>query len=231
MITEACPANMGVVPPAAGSTRCWRAVRRPGALLIMDEVLTGFRVTGAGWYGRRRRGRRPGDVRQGDGRRAALRRVRRAGRDHGEARPGRAGLPGGHAVGEPARHRRRAGHAARCTPECTRGWTSPRAAAQAASGGARRRGGPGGCQRRAACSRLPRRTGRCGTSPRPRTVHAAYAAFFHAMLDRGVYLPPSAFEAWFVSAAHDEEALPGRRRSAAPVPPPRPWPDPRRSSA
>ena len=28
-----------------------------------------------------------------------------------------------------------------------------------------------------------------------------YPAFFHAMLDRGVYLPPSAFEAWFVSAA------------------------------
>ena len=35
----------------------------------------------------------------------------------------------------------------------------------------------------------------------------AYAAFFHAMLDRGVYLPPSAFEAWFLSAAHDEAAL------------------------
>jgi len=34
-----------------------------------------------------------------------------------------------------------------------------------------------------------------------------YRAFFHAMLDAGVYLPPSAFECWFVSAAHDEEAL------------------------
>jgi glutamate-1-semialdehyde 2,1-aminomutase len=34
-----------------------------------------------------------------------------------------------------------------------------------------------------------------------------YAAFFHAMLDHGVYLPPSAFEAWFVSAAHDDNAL------------------------
>ena len=29
-----------------------------------------------------------------------------------------------------------------------------------------------------------------------------YAAFFHAMLDRGVYLPPSGYEAWFLSAAH-----------------------------
>jgi glutamate-1-semialdehyde 2,1-aminomutase len=27
------------------------------------------------------------------------------------------------------------------------------------------------------------------------------------MLDRGVYLPPSAYEAWFVSAAHDDRAL------------------------
>jgi glutamate-1-semialdehyde 2,1-aminomutase len=35
----------------------------------------------------------------------------------------------------------------------------------------------------------------------------AYAAFFHGMLDAGVYLPPSAFEAWFVSAAHDDAAL------------------------
>jgi glutamate-1-semialdehyde 2,1-aminomutase len=36
---------------------------------------------------------------------------------------------------------------------------------------------------------------------------AAFAAFFHAMLGRGVYLPPSAYEAWFVSAAHDERAV------------------------
>jgi glutamate-1-semialdehyde 2,1-aminomutase len=34
-----------------------------------------------------------------------------------------------------------------------------------------------------------------------------YKAFFHAMLDAGVYLPPSAFEAWFVNAAMDDAAL------------------------
>jgi glutamate-1-semialdehyde 2,1-aminomutase len=34
-----------------------------------------------------------------------------------------------------------------------------------------------------------------------------FKRFFHAMLDQGVYLAPSAFEAGFVSAAHDEEAL------------------------
>ena len=36
---------------------------------------------------------------------------------------------------------------------------------------------------------------------------AAYAAFFHAMLNGGVYLPPSPYEAWFLSAAHDDEAV------------------------
>lgn len=39
------------------------------------------------------------------------------------------------------------------------------------------------------------------------TDEAAYKAFFHAMLDQGVYLPPSAYEAWFLSSAHDERAV------------------------
>jgi len=50
----------------------------------------------------------------------------------------------------------------------------------------------------------------------------AFRAFFHAMLERGVYLPPSAFEAWFLSAAHDDgaigrilDALPHAARAAA----------------
>ncbi|MCT2089625.1 glutamate-1-semialdehyde 2,1-aminomutase [Micrococcus terreus] len=34
-----------------------------------------------------------------------------------------------------------------------------------------------------------------------------YGPFFHAMLEHGVYLPPSVFEAWFVSAAHDDAAM------------------------
>jgi glutamate-1-semialdehyde 2,1-aminomutase len=32
----------------------------------------------------------------------------------------------------------------------------------------------------------------------------AYAAFFRAMLSRGIYPPPSQFEAWFLSAAHTD---------------------------
>jgi glutamate-1-semialdehyde 2,1-aminomutase len=44
-----------------------------------------------------------------------------------------------------------------------------------------------------------------------------FAAFFHAMLDAGVYLPPSAFEAWFVSAAIDDDALGELESALAPA--------------
>lgn len=54
-----------------------------------------------------------------------------------------------------------------------------------------------------------------------RTDTRQYAAFFHTMLAHGVHLPPSAFEVWFVSAAHDDdttariaEALPHAARAA-----------------
>ena len=37
--------------------------------------------------------------------------------------------------------------------------------------------------------------------------HAMYARFFHAMLDRGVFLPPSGYEAMFVSSSHDDDTV------------------------
>jgi glutamate-1-semialdehyde 2,1-aminomutase len=40
-----------------------------------------------------------------------------------------------------------------------------------------------------------------------RQAQYRFRAFFHSMLDQGVYLPPSAFEAWFVSTAHDSRAI------------------------
>src|SRR5262249_57907813 len=50
LITEACPANMGVVPPSLGFNELLAALcREYGSLLVMDEVLTGFRGTRAGW--------------------------------------------------------------------------------------------------------------------------------------------------------------------------------------
>jgi len=36
---------------------------------------------------------------------------------------------------------------------------------------------------------------------------AVFGKFFHAMLDNGVWLPPSAYEAWFISAAHNDDDL------------------------
>ena len=43
----------------------------------------------------------------------------------------------------------------------------------------------------------------------------AFARFFRAMLDRGVVLPPSQFEAWFVSLAHDDQAVDATIAAAA----------------
>ena len=34
-----------------------------------------------------------------------------------------------------------------------------------------------------------------------------FGPFFHSMLEQGVYLPPSVFEAWFLSGAHDDDAV------------------------
>ncbi|NTW42564.1 MAG: aminotransferase class III-fold pyridoxal phosphate-dependent enzyme, partial [Cellulomonadaceae bacterium] len=49
-----------------------------------------------------------------------------------------------------------------------------------------------------------------------------YPAFFHSLLASGVHAPPSVYEAWFVSAAHDDDAvghvldaLPAAARAAA----------------
>ena len=67
-------------------------------------------------------------------------------------------------------------------------------------------------------------------SERPVTDFAAaqasetwrYPPFFHTLLERGVYPPPSAFETWFVSAVLDDNAfervaaaLPAAARAAA----------------
>ena len=51
-----------------------------------------------------------------------------------------------------------------------------------------------------------RRDRRAGLRQRHQST-AAYAAFFHSMLRSGVYLPPSVYEAWFLSAAHDDRAV------------------------
>ena len=52
VISEAAAGNMGVVPPLDGFNAALRRITAAhGALLILDEVMTGFRVSRSGWYG------------------------------------------------------------------------------------------------------------------------------------------------------------------------------------
>jgi glutamate-1-semialdehyde 2,1-aminomutase len=44
--------------------------------------------------------------------------------------------------------------------------------------------------------------------------HRRFAAFFQGMLARGVHLPPSGYEAWFICAAHDTDAIDATRDRA-----------------
>ena len=114
MIVEPVAGNMGVVPPAAGFLAGLRDLcTRHGALLIFDEVITGFRVAYGG--AQERYGVRPdltclGKIIGGGlpvgaygGRADLMRHVAPLGRR----------VPGGHAVGKPARRGRRPGHPAR----------------------------------------------------------------------------------------------------------------------
>src|SRR5690606_3507895 len=62
VITEAAAANMGVVPPKPGfNSELASITKRHGALLILDEVLTGFRAGPAGWWGLEASGAVAGD--------------------------------------------------------------------------------------------------------------------------------------------------------------------------
>lgn len=211
VITEACPANMGVVPPASGFNELVAALcREHGALLIMDEVLTGFRVTRSGWYGR--------EGVAGD--------LMTFGKVMGGGLPaaafgGRAEImnllapsgpvyQAGTLSGNPLATAAGLATLHECTPEVYA--RVDQAAATVAKLAAEALTAAG----------VPFRLQEAGslfsvflgvTEPirdfgaaRGQSA-AAFAAFFHAMLDGGVYLPPSPFEAWFLSAAHDDAAI------------------------
>ena len=217
ILAEPYPANMGLVPPpAASSSCCASSPTESGALLVFDEVISGFRVAPGGAQELRRRHARPDRDGQGHRRRAARRGVRRAGRAAQPHRAGRRRLPGGHAEREPARGRRRPRRAP-ATSTTTPTSSSPR----------RRARSPPACARRPAParSRSPRRTGLLTVffSAEPVTDYAgaaacdteAHAAWCRALLARGVYPPPSQFEAWFPSLAHTPEHVERTLEAAA----------------
>ena len=226
VITEACPANMGVVPPAGGfNDMLAELCHEHGALLIMDEVLTGFRVTHSGWYGREGVA---GDLMtfgkvMGGGLPAAAFGGRAEIMDR--LAPGGPVYQAGTLSGNPLATAAGLATLRACTPEVYSRLDEVSAIIAKLAGDA------------LTASGVPFRLQQAGSlfsvflgTDRPvrdfgearGQSSAAYAAFFHAMLDGGVYLPPSPYEAWFVSAAHDDEAveriaeiLPGAAQAAA----------------
>ena len=142
IIVEPVAGNMGVVPPAEGYLAGLRAAcDRTGALLVLDEVITGFRVACGGAqerYGVRADLTCLGKVIGGGlpvgafgGRRELMARARARG----------ALLPGRHALGQPAGHhgRRRRSCASWPRPGSTSAWRRAAPALEAASARAARR--------------------------------------------------------------------------------------------
>jgi glutamate-1-semialdehyde 2,1-aminomutase len=211
VITEACPANMGVVPPAAGFNELLAALcREHGALLIMDEVLTGFRVTRSGWYGREGVA---GDLMTfGKVMSGGLPAAAFGGRAEIMDRLAPAGpvYQAGTLSGNPLATAAGLATLRAAVPDVyTQVDQAAAAVAKLAGEALTAAGVPFRLQEGGSLfsvflgvSGLVRDFGEArGQSS------AAYAAFFHAMLSRGVYLPPSPFEAWFLSAAHDDGAI------------------------
>ncbi|WP_420832047.1 glutamate-1-semialdehyde 2,1-aminomutase [Nocardia huaxiensis] len=225
VITEAAAGNMGAVAPQPGFNEGLRKITREhGALLIMDEVMTGFRVSASGWYGI-------------DGVAGDL-------YTFGKVMSG--GLPAA-AFGGRAEIMN---HLAPLGPVYQAGTLSGNPVAVAAGLATLQ---AADAEVYAALDRNADRLGKLFTealsaegvphqvqfagnmvsvffAESPVTDYAAakasqtwrFPAFFHALLDHGVYAPPSAFEAWFVSAALDENAfdriaaaLPAAARAAA----------------
>jgi glutamate-1-semialdehyde 2,1-aminomutase len=211
VITEACPANMGVVPPAAGFNELLRSLcDGAGALLIMDEVLTGFRVSPCGWYGLD--GVRGDLVTFGKVMGGGLPCAAFGGRADVMQRLAPVGpvYQAGTLSGNPLATAAGLATLRACTPAVYEAVDSFASALSAQVSAVLAKEG------------VPHYLSMAGnlftvflgrTDPvrdfaaAKDQSAAAYAAFFHAMLDGGVYLPPSGYEAWFISAAHDEEAL------------------------
>ena len=226
VITEACPANMGVVPPAAGFNELLAGLcREYGALLIMDEVLTGFRVTRSGWYGRE--GVAADLMTFGKVMGGGLPAAAFGGRAEIMDRLAPAGpvYQAGMLSGNPLATAAGLATLRECTPDVyARVDEAAAAVAQLAGDALTAAGVPFRLQAAGSLFSVF-----LGVTDPVRDFGEArgqssetYAAFFHAMLDHGIYLPPSPYEAWFLSAAHDDAAisriaaaLPAAARAAA----------------
>ncbi|HEX7322722.1 MAG TPA: glutamate-1-semialdehyde 2,1-aminomutase [Mycobacterium sp.] len=219
VITEASPGNMGVVPPAPGYNAALRAITAEnGALLIVDEVMTGFRVSASGWhaidpvaadlftFGKVMSGGLPAAAFGGRAevmdRLAPLGPVYQAGTLSGNPVATAAGLATLRAA-DASVYTALDVNADRLTALLSDALTAAGVPHQ-----------------------IPRASNMFSVffADTPVTDFAAarasqtwrYPAFFHALLNGGVYPPCSAFEAWFVSSALTEDAF-GRIADALPA--------------
>lgn len=225
VITEAGPGNMGTVPPLPGFNAALRRITADhGALLIVDEVMTGFRVSRSGWYG----------IDPVDADLFTFGKVMSGGLP-AAAFGGRAEVMDRLAPLGPVYQ---AGTLSGNPVAMAAGLATLRAADDAAyakldANADRLTGLIGRALTEAGVTHTVSRAGNMFSvffTDEPITDFASarasetwrFPAFFHALLDAGVYPPPSAFETWFVSTALDDEAfdriaaaLPGAARAAA----------------
>jgi glutamate-1-semialdehyde 2,1-aminomutase len=220
VIVEAAAANMGVVAPQPGyNAGLSELTRSNGAVLILDEVLTGFRASSAGFWALDASGGDGGD--QGwapdlvtfgkvvggglplaaiGGRREILEQLAPLGPVYQAGTL--SGNPLAVAAGTATLRAADAAVYARMSTVADAVATGLRDALTAA----------GVAHTIAHAGTLFSVFFREGAPPRDyaevkQQDAFRYPAFFHAALDAGVSLPPSVFEAWFVSAAHDDAAV------------------------
>jgi glutamate-1-semialdehyde 2,1-aminomutase len=217
VITEAAPGNMGVVPPATEDGIGFNAfladiAHQHGALFISDEVMTGFRVSRSGQFGLD--GVQPdlmtfGKVMGGGFPAAAF-----GGR--AELMENLAPVGGvyqaGTLSGNPIATAAGLSTLRLATPEIYQRIDRISAGVRAEVAAALEAAGvPHVIQNAGNLFSVFFVTEDVSAVPDYVTATqqstAAYAAFFHSMLVSGVYLPPSVYEAWFLSAAHDDRAL------------------------
>ncbi|MBM6406143.1 glutamate-1-semialdehyde 2,1-aminomutase, partial [Phycicoccus sp. CSK15P-2] len=212
VVTEAAAGNMGAVPPAPGFTEALRRVTAAhGALLVSDEVMTGFRCSRAGWWGHEGLDVAPdlmtfGKVMGGGFPAAAF-----GGRADVMAllAPDGPVYQAGTLSGNPVATAAGLATLRHCDDAVyTRLGEVAGALGTAASEALTAAGVPHRVQHVSSMFSVFFRDGEVRDYDDARDQDtAAFARFFHAMLDAGVYLPPSAFECWFVSAAHDDAAV------------------------
>lgn len=229
VITEAAPGNMGVVPPAPGFTEGLRRITREhDALLISDEVMTGFRASRTGYYGiEAPYAAGPADlftfgkVMGGGFPTAAF-----GGRADVMALLAPLGpvYQAGTLSGNPVASAAGLATLRGCTDDVYAHLDRvAHTIADAASAELTAASVPHTIQWAGSMFSVFFRDGAVANYDDAKAQDTdAFRRFFHSMLEQGVHLPPSAFEAWFVSAAHDAAAvehvlaaLPAAARAAA----------------